>query len=81
MVHFKTYDVTGWTANNCNTHIAQYLRNKGNQTMKFHQLIENNVRNIFLEKTYAKCVGEASPRPFCKKSKLSISLGQQTELL
>ena len=30
-------------------------RSKGNQTMKFDQLIEYNVRNIFLEKSYTKC--------------------------
>ena len=29
-------------------------RSKGNQTMKFDQLIEYNVRNI-LEKSYTKC--------------------------
>ena len=30
-------------------------RSKGNQTMKFGQLIEYNMRNIFLEKSYTKC--------------------------
>ena len=49
---------------------------KGNQTMKFGQLIEYNLRNIFLEKSYTKCGGETIPRPFSKKSKLSISLDQ-----
>ena len=29
-------------------------RSKGNQTMKFGQLIENKVRNIFLRKSYSK---------------------------
>ena len=32
--------------------------------MKFGQLIEYNVRNIFLEKSYRKCDGEARPNPF-----------------
>ena len=32
--------------------------------MKFGHLIEYNMRNTFLEKSYAKCGGEASPRPF-----------------
>ena len=34
------------------------------------------MRNMrfFLEKTYRKCGGETIPRPFSKKSKLSISL-------
>ena len=51
-------------------------RNKDNQTMKFGQVIEYNMRNIFLEKSYTKCVGETIPRPFSKKSKLNISLDQ-----
>ena len=51
-------------------------RSKGNQTMKFGQLIEYNMRNIFLEKSYIKCGGETSPRPFSEKLKLSISLDQ-----
>ena len=32
--------------------------------------------NTFLEKSYTKCGGETSPRPFSEKSKLSISLDQ-----
>ena len=42
--------------------------------MKFGQLMEYNLKNIFLEKSYAKYGGETIPRPFLKKSKLSISL-------
>ena len=41
-------------------------RSKDNQTIKFGHLIEYNI-NIFLEKPYSKCGGEASPRPFYKK--------------
>ena len=44
--------------------------------MKFGQLIEYNMRNIFVEKSYTKCAGEIIPRPLSKKSKLSISLDQ-----
>ena len=55
-------------------------RSKGNQKTKFGQLIEYNMRSIFLE-TYTKCGGEASPRPFYKNPKLSISLDQQSEML
>ena len=51
-------------------------REKGNQTMKFGQLIEYNMRNIFVEKSYTKCARETIPRPLSKKSKLSISLNQ-----
>ena len=34
------------------------LRSKDNQTMKVGQLIEFNMRNIFLEKSYTKCCRE-----------------------
>ena len=44
--------------------------------MKFGQLIEHNVRNIFLEKSYTKFDGETIPRSFSKKLKLSMSLDQ-----
>ena len=37
--------------------------------MKFGQLIEYNMRNIFLEKSYTKYGGKANHRPFYKKSK------------
>ena len=49
--------------------------------MKSGQLIEYNMRNIFLEKSYAKCGRETIPRPSPKKSKLSISLGQKSKVL
>ena len=51
-------------------------RIKGNQIMKFGQLIQYDMRNTFLEKTYAKCSGETTPGPFSKKPKLSIFLCQ-----
>ena len=54
--------------------LPDILRSKGNQTMKFHQLTEYDMRNIFLVKSYTKYSGETIPRPFSKKSKLSISL-------
>ena len=44
--------------------------------MKFGQLIEYNMRNIFVEKLYTKCDEETIPRPFSRKTKLSISLDQ-----
>ena len=49
--------------------------------MKFGELIEYNMRNIFLEKLYTKCGRETIPRPFSKKSKLSISLDQYSKIL
>ena len=36
---------------------------KSNQAMKFGQLIEHNMRNIFLEKPYAKYSKEIIPKP------------------
>ena len=48
--------------NNYNKHIAQYLKilkYLKYQKMKFGQLIEYNMKNIFLEKSYTKCRGEA----------------------
>ena len=77
MVNFKIYGVTGWTR-----HILPNIsRGKDNQTWKIGQLIEYNMRKIFPENSYQKCGGEASPRSFCKKSRLSKSLDQQSEML
>ena len=44
--------------------------------MKFGRLIECNLRNISLKKSYAKCGEDTSPRPLPEKLKLSISLDQ-----
>ena len=54
-VNSQIYDVTNWETNNQNVHIAQYLKRYWNQTMKFSQLIEYNMRNIFLEQSCIKC--------------------------
>ena len=63
-VNFRLYHVTAQLINNRNTHIDQQFENKGNQTLKFGQLIECNMENIFLEKSYTKCDREISTRPF-----------------
>ena len=47
---------------------------------KVGQLMEYNMRNNFLEKSYTKCDGETSPRPLSEKLKLSISLDQQSKV-
>ena len=51
---------------------------KGNHTMKFGQIIEYNMRNVFhtqnYKKSYTKCGEDISHRPFYKKSKFSIFL-------
>ena len=43
------------------------MRIKGNQAMKFGQLIDYNMRTIFLQKSNTKCGAETSPRPFFEK--------------
>ena len=55
--------------------------NKSNQTMKFGQLIECNMRDIFPKKSYAKCGGETSPRLFSEKLKLNMPLDQKSKVL
>ena len=42
-------------------------RIKDNQTAKFCLLIEYSMRNIFLEKSFKKCDGEAISKLFLKK--------------
>ena len=46
-VNFKFCDVKTWEKNNYNTHIAEYLSSKDNQTIQSGQLKEYNKRNIF----------------------------------
>ena len=38
--------------------------------MKLGQLIEYNIRDIFLEKSYLKCGGETISRSFSRKTKI-----------
>ena len=74
-VNFKIHDVTAWLKLTIAIHIFPSIsRSKDNQTLKFGQLTECNMRNIFREKRYTNCGGETIPRPFSKKSKLKISL-------
>ena len=42
--------------------------------MKFGRLIEYNIRDRLLEKSYTKCDRGTIPRPFSKISKLSVCL-------
>ena len=60
--------------------LSNISRSKDDQTMKFSQLIEYKVRNIFLGKPYPKCGVEASPKFFYIKSNFSITLDQQSEM-
>ena len=61
--------------------MSNISKSKNNQAMKLGQLIEYNMSNIFVEKSYTKCAGETIPRPLSKKSKLSISLDQYRKVL
>ena len=49
-------------------------RSKGNQTIQFGQLIEYDMRNIILQKSYTKCGGETIPRPLVYKFLLCTKL-------
>ena len=51
------------------------------QTMKCGQPIKYKMRNIFLEKSYAKNARESNPIPFYIKLKLSTSLDREPEIL
>ena len=53
-------------------------RSKGNQSMKFGLLIEYNMRNNFLEKSYTKCDRGANPRPFYKNNRLFLLIFKWT---
>ena len=44
--------------------------------MEFGQLMEYNMKNVFLEKSYTKYGGETISRPLSKISKLSVYLDQ-----
>ena len=39
-------------------------KSSGNQLIKYGQLIEYNMRNIFFDKLFTKFCGESIPRPF-----------------
>ena len=55
---------------------------KGNhQTLQFRQLIEYNMRYIFLEELCTKYGAETSITLFCKKPKMIISRDKQSEVL
>ena len=80
-INFKIYDVKTWEETTAIHMLINISRSKCNQRMKLGLLIEYNIRNIFLEKIYTKCGDKAIPRHFSKKSKLSISLDQWSEVL
>ena len=61
--------------------LSNISRSKSNRTMKLGQLIECNMRKLFVEKSYTKYNGETISRPYSKKSKLTISLDQDSKVL
>ena len=46
--------------------LTNISRSRGNQTMKFGQLIADNMTNIFLENHARKVVNKLFPDPFLK---------------
>ena len=56
--------------------LTNISRSKDKHALKTGQLLEYDLRNIFLEKSYAKYGWETISIPFSKKPILSISLDQ-----
>ena len=56
-------------------------RSKGNQTMKFGQLIERKMKNIFLEKSYTKMMEKRFSDSFIKNFNLAIEFFIQIILI
>ena len=48
--------------------LSNIVSSKDNQTIKFGQLIDCNMRNSFLKKSCKNCGGGNSPRPFNDKN-------------
>ena len=72
-INLKICDVTTWLTNNCKHILPNISTSKANQAMKFGQLMEYNLRSIFLKKSHTKCGGKTIPRPFLKKIKIKQS--------
>ena len=60
--------------------LSNFWRSKGNQAMNFGQLIGYNMRNIFVETSWAKCAGETIPRPYLRNQNLTY-LDQKCKVL
>ena len=61
--------------------LTNISRSKGNQAMKFGQLIEYNMKNSFLEKSYVKYGGDTIPRLFFKLPSLSDASFERINIL
>ena len=60
--------------------LSNISKSKGNQRMKFGQLIEYSMENIFLENSNTNCRENLVPDTFTKNSNLNTSLDQQYEI-
>ena len=60
------YDLTTWTTNNCNTHIDQYLKKVRQSGNDIFQLIEGNMKNIFLKNYIQNAMEIFFPDSFLK---------------
>ena len=63
-IFFKIHDVTPGQQIIPINKLPNISRSKGNQAMKYGKLIEDNKKNIFLEKSFTKCCGETILRLF-----------------
>ena len=73
-VNFKIYESQPRNKTIAIHILSNISRSEDNKTIKFGQLIEYNMGNVFLEKWYSKYGRETIPRPFSKKSKLNVSV-------
>ena len=51
--------------------LSNMWRSKENHTINYGKLIEYNMKNIFLGKSYPECDGETAPRPWSEKLNIS----------
>ena len=68
-----------WLTNSSVHILPNISKSTGNQKVKSGQVIEYNMRNIFLEKSYIKSTGKTSSQPFSKKIKIE-PLDQQSRV-
>ena len=57
--------------------LSNISRSKGNETLKFGQLIKYNQKNIFLEKSYTKQVQCSNGPPGIKINKVKSQTSQK----
>ena len=63
-IKFQIYDVTSWLKDNNNTHVLNISPIKGNQTVKYSQLIKFSNRNIFSQNHAENEPGRIVPELF-----------------